>query len=226
MSETVATPSLLRTSRRVDATPGADKSRHFFTGLGAWCIVLALLGFGPHVGGSLRGAIVIPPAVHVHAAVMMAWLVLYGGQAWLAARGNLGRHRRVGWAAMALALTVWISMGVATVVALRRFDPDAFAFLVKPLLIQLGTMVVFPIFVGWAVLVRHRTGWHQRLMTFANFSLVQAALDRMQLAAERRAADVLALGVASLRPADPAAGGLRHACRYDACIRRRWWERA
>lgn len=70
-------------------------------------------------------------------------------------------------------------MGVATIVALQRFDPDKFAFIVKPLLIQLGSIVVFPVFVTWAVLTRRQAAWHKRLMTFATFVLVQAALDRM-----------------------------------------------
>ena len=70
-------------------------------------------------------------------------------------------------------------MGVATIVALQRYDPDKFAFIVKPLLIQLGLMVVFPAFVTWAVLARLEAGWHKRLMTFATLVLLQSALDRM-----------------------------------------------
>jgi hypothetical protein len=112
---------------------------------------------------------------------MMGWVVLYTVQAGFVTHGNLKRHRQVGWAATALAAAVWISMGVATIVALERFDPDPdkFAFIVKPLLIQLGSMVVFPVFVTWAVLARRQALWHKRLMTFATFVLVQAALDRM-----------------------------------------------
>lgn len=71
-------------------------------------------------------------------------------------------------------------MSVATVIALQRFDPDEMAFLVKPLLIQIGSIVLFPTFVAWAVLMRRQPLWHKRLMALATMGLVQAAVDRMQ----------------------------------------------
>lgn len=158
-------------------------SRYFFAGIGAFCILIAIAGFAPNLyrafHGLTPGGLPFPLVVHVHAAIMMGWLVLYTVQASLVARGNLGRHRRTGWMAMLLAAAVWLSMAVATVNALQRYDPDKFAFLVKPLLIQLGTMAVFPIFVAWAVLARRHADWHKRMMVLATFTLVQAALDRM-----------------------------------------------
>jgi len=153
--------------------------RYFFVGIGAFCIVLVVAGFGPHVYRYLNGEIHFPPIVHVHAVIMLAWVVLYTVQAGLASRGNLRLHRRIGVSAIALAVMVWLSMGVATIGALRRFDPDKFAFIVKPLLIQLGIMAVFSIFFTSAMIARRHAQWHKRLMTLATFSLVQAALDRM-----------------------------------------------
>lgn len=161
------------TSRRVGA------SRHFFIGIGVWCILLALVGFVPSFQAAFAGEFHIPLIVHVHGAMMMGWLVLYTAQAGLVSQGNLRRHRRMGWLATGWAGVVWISMGVATVTALQQYAPDEAPFLVKPLLIQLGTMVVFPVFFIGAVLARRRAGWHKRLMTLATFVLVQAALDRM-----------------------------------------------
>jgi hypothetical protein len=70
-------------------------------------------------------------------------------------------------------------MGAVTIDALRRYDPNKFGFIVKPLLIQLGSLTVFPVFVTLAVLARRQAGWHKRLMTLATFVLIQAALDRM-----------------------------------------------
>lgn len=188
MTSASATTTTATAAGRVDVTRDVGRSRSsdrdrtarpWFTGLGLWCILLVIAGFGPNVYRGWRGQIYIPPIVHLHAAIMMAWVVAYTWQAHLAAHRKLARHRRVGWAATALAAAVWISMGVATVTALQRFDPDRFAFLVKPLLIQLGIMAVFPIFVAGAVLARRHADWHKRLMTLATFALVQAALDRM-----------------------------------------------
>jgi hypothetical protein len=169
----------LDTGVELTAARRLDRSRYFFVGVGAVCILVALVGFGPSLYKHVRGDRFIPLIVHVHAAIMMGWVVLYTVQAGLAAHENLYRHRQLGCAAIVLAVAVWISMGVATIVALQRFDPDEFGFIVKPLLIQLGTMVVFPVFVTWGVLARRHTDWHQRLMTFATFALIQAALDRM-----------------------------------------------
>jgi hypothetical protein len=153
--------------------------RHFFVGLGAFSALLAVVGFGPALVSFFAGQRFIPPIVHVHGIVMMTWVVLFTVQARLAGRGSLERHRQIGWTMTGLAALVWLSMGVATIVALQRFDPDRFAFLVQPLLIQLGTMVVFPVFVTWGVLARKQAAWHKRMMSFATFALVQAALDRM-----------------------------------------------
>ena len=183
--ETAATMRALETGPMPDpraacsASRGTGASHHFFVGIGAWCIVLAIVGFVPSFQAYFAGEFDIPPIVHVHGALMMSWLVLYTTQARFAARGNLRRHRRMGWLATGLAAAVWISMGVATVAALRHYAPDEAPFLVKPLLIQLGTLAVFPVFFVGAVLARRQAGWHKRLMTLATFVLVQAALDRM-----------------------------------------------
>ena len=159
--------------------PSFPRSSTFFVGLGVWSFVLVGAGFGPQLYDALRGTTYIPVAAHVHAAIMTAWLVVYTVQAGLVARGDLRRHRRLGWIGAGVAAAAWLSMAVATVTALRRFDPDRFGFLVLPLLIQLGSIVVFPIFVVWAIVLRRRTAWHMRLMAFATFAVLQAALDRM-----------------------------------------------
>lgn len=174
MLEAVEIGPALKTSANRTGWP-----RYFFVAVGALCILMTLVGFAPSFARHFDGERRIPPIVHLHGAIMMGWLVLYMVQASFAAHGNLGRHRQIGWAAIVLAVSVWISMGVATIGALQRFDPDALPFLVKPLLIQLGTMAVFPVFVACAVLARRHAGWHKRLMTLATFVLVQAALDRM-----------------------------------------------
>ena len=153
--------------------------RHFFFGIGLFCILLAILGFAPSMVAYFIGEYHFPAIVHAHAVIMLGWLVLFTIQARLVQRGSLATHRRLGIATATWAVLVWLAMGVATIVALKRYDPDEMAFLVKPLLIQLGTMVVFPAFVISAVIARRHAGWHKRLMALATFVLVQAALDRM-----------------------------------------------
>ena len=157
-----------------------DRSHRFFVGLGLFCMLLVAIGFGPSFYDYFKGTYYFPPSVHVHGAIMFSWLVLFTIQATLASRGNMRLHRRLGWIAVCVAAAVVLSMCVATVVAFQRYDPDKMGFLVKPLLIQIGSIVLFPLFVTWAVLMRRQPLWHKRLMALATVGLVQAAVDRMQ----------------------------------------------
>ena len=154
-------------------------SRIFFIGIGVYCILLAVVGFGPNLYANFQGKISFPPIVHLHGALMLAWLTLYTVQATLVARGNLALHRRMGWATVVLAAVIWLFMGATQISALQRYDPEKFAFILQPMLIGFGQEVVFPVLVIWAVLARQQADWHKRLMTLATFVLMQAALDRM-----------------------------------------------
>ena len=49
------------------------------------------------------------PLVVFHAGAMLAWMSLLGAQAYLAARGTMGLHRRLGTASMALAAAMIVS---------------------------------------------------------------------------------------------------------------------
>ncbi|QGZ94399.1 hypothetical protein [Terricaulis silvestris] len=155
--------------------------RWFFVILAVWCMALALSGFGPSFVQYLSGRSPFPPIIHFHGAIMMAWLVTYATQATFAARTDLRMHKKVGQLAIGVAGAVWLAMVAVTIVTLKRLDPTVYQFLVPPLLVQVGAIVMFPLFVSWAYLGRRNAGWHKRMMTFATFTLVQAALDRMDL---------------------------------------------
>ncbi|MDP3738283.1 MAG: hypothetical protein Q8R02_12890 [Hyphomonadaceae bacterium] len=180
MTDDVAAMKLAGTLRR--EPPAAQRrglSRYFFVGLGVLYTIVAIVGFAPSVYKYFIGEVSYPPVVHVHAVLMLGWVVLFTTQAGFAASGKLIRHRQVGFASLTLAAALWISMGVVSIAALVRYDPAQYGFLIKPLLIQLGLMVAFPIFLTWGVLARRESSWHKRLMTFATLTLLQAAVDRM-----------------------------------------------
>jgi len=163
---------------RAGFRPG--KSRYFFVALGVLFIAIAIAGFGPSFYEYFTGAFYFPPIVHVHGALMIGWLALYATQAGLASRRNLDLHRRLGVAATVLAPLLWSSMFVATIVAFKRHEPDGeMSFMTAVLLIQLGLIMLFPVFVTWGLLARRRAQWHKRMMTFASLILLQAAVDRM-----------------------------------------------
>jgi cytochrome bd-type quinol oxidase subunit 2 len=153
--------------------------RWFFLALAFWCAVLGMAGFGPSYVAYLQDRSTYPPIIHVHGAIMMAWLVAYAAQAVFAMRANKRTHKKVGRLAMIWAIVIWLAMGAVTLLMLRRLDPAVYQFMIQPLLIQFSIMVLFPFFVLWGYLARRDAGWHKRMLTFATFVLVQAALDRL-----------------------------------------------
>ncbi len=139
-----------------------------------------MIGFGPSLWDYFRGAYYFPPIVHLHGALMLSWLLIYVNQTRLASNGDLRLHRMLGLWSIALATAVWISMFVATIVALQRYAPaEENGFMASVLLIQTGTAVVFPLFIAAGLLLRNDASWHRRMMTLAALVLVQPAFDRM-----------------------------------------------
>lgn len=162
------------------AATRSGSSRRFFVSYGVLFIIVAVIGFGPSFWDYFQGAYYFPPIVHLHGALMLGWLLVYLNQTRLASNGDLRLHRMLGLWSITLAAAVWISMCVATVVALQRHAPaEENEFLASVLLIQIGTAVVFPLFVALGILFRADAGWHRRMMTLAALLLLQAAIDRM-----------------------------------------------
>jgi hypothetical protein len=108
----------------ITATTGVRRTRFYF-----WmALILALLmvaGFAPSV--YLRGAFFevapIPLYLHVHAAILTGWFVLFTAQAWLAGSGRIAMHRQLGTVgAIYAALTL-----IAALVATLGFAPRTLA---------------------------------------------------------------------------------------------------
>lgn len=96
MHETVGARRALETGAELTASRRLGLSRYFFVGLGAFCILIAVMGFGPSLYKYFSGELFFPPIIHVHATIMIGWVVLYTVQAGIATHGNLNRHRQVG----------------------------------------------------------------------------------------------------------------------------------
>src|SRR4051794_32259576 len=84
-----------------DARRGPDR---FYTAMGVIAILVAAAGFGGSVHAVASGAKTLTLLVHLHAAVSSAWLVLYIVQTGLVTTGRITVHRRLGIAAVALAV--------------------------------------------------------------------------------------------------------------------------
>jgi hypothetical protein len=120
-----------------------------------------------------------PWPVHVHAVVFMAWVGFFMAQVWLATRGPLALHRRIGWAAVAW-IPVLLIVGTWTIVRMLRLGT------VPPMWTPAYFFVMNVMgLVGWAVLtgaalrLRHRTDWHRRLMLCGMAALIITAVNRL-----------------------------------------------
>ena len=150
----------------------------FFIFMVAVSVAILALAFVPEFIAYARGAFPITPILHVHAAIMAAWVAAFAVQAYLGAKGRIVQHQRAGRIAFGIGWAAWASM---VFVEWR-------AMLVHPLPDKLPPYdellagpyiyLTFPTFLAWAYHERRRPMWHKRLMLFALFLSLGAAVQR------------------------------------------------
>lgn len=167
----------------MSVAPAASGPRRslLFVALSVLIAVVALCGFWPSYFGPLAGGrLKTEPILHLHAAVMVGWLVLLIAQTTLAARGRIEAHRAVGrlgiaWGMVLIAIGL-LTAGVRSAAMAKKVSLDeAVAFLVFPAL----DMLLFALLFGAAVALRRRPAWHKRLMLAACTNLLIAPTGRM-----------------------------------------------
>lgn len=136
-----------------------------------------------------------PALVHVHAALFTGWVGLLIAQVTLVRARRLDRHRRLGVAALLVALAMLAAGTLTAIAAARRgLAPpglDPLTFLVVPL----GALVAFAVLLGAAIAQRRRPEWHKRLMLLATFAILTPALARLPGVGQR---PVIALALTGL----------------------------
>jgi len=163
----------LQTPRR-----GRRTLRYFSVGMAAFASAIVLAAFVPEFVQFAAGTFPIAPILHVHAAIMVAWVGAFALQAYLGASGQTALHRRIGPYAVAVALLAWLSMlfvevRVLIVHPLPQATRELDWMLPGPLI-----YLSFPLLLAWAVHERRRPQWHKRLMTFALFLPLLAPIER------------------------------------------------
>lgn len=144
--------------------------------------LIVLIGFARtyYLKGILNGPALPSLLVHVHGAVMTSWVILFVVQIWLVASRRTKVHQRLGKIGALLALLVLIVGVITAVSAAARGSspgPPPLQFLVVPL----GDMLLFAIFVGSALYFRRRLDIHKRLMLIGAVNLLTAAIARIPL---------------------------------------------
>ena len=144
----------------------------------ALSVAILSLAFVPEFIAFAQGAFPIAPILHVHAVIMVAWVVAFAVQAYLGAKGRIVQHQRAGRIAFAIGWLAWASMvfvewRAMLVHPLPDDLPPYDEFLAGPYI-----YLTFPFFLAWAYRERRRPMWHKRLMLFALFLSLGAAVQR------------------------------------------------
>ena len=130
----------------------------------------------------LFGAPPLPWLLHLHGALMTSWFVLFFTQTRLIATHRIDVHRRLGiFGAVLAGLMVVIGATVALRGAARDIHLSSVAG--PPPLMVIGfffaVLLVFATLVGAALLLRHRSDYHKRMMLLSCLSMVGPGLTRI-----------------------------------------------
>jgi len=138
----------------------------------------------------------LPTVLHFHAVLMGSWMLLLLTQTVLMATGRSAYHKQLGMAGMVIAPAIVIvgfflvpTMAAYNFSRLDAAPPEAvtpeFVEMVKGVISnvfggQVMIGVLFPLFVGWALVARKTdAGLHKRLMILASALPIGAAIDRI-----------------------------------------------
>ena len=160
--------------------------RLFYTGMGVLVALVTFWGF--YRSYYLNHWFETPPGMrplngilHVHGGVFTAWIVLGVVQPALIANRNLRLHRKLGWAASAVAVMMVVVGLLAGIEAMRGGgfvglgDPRAF------FAIPFFALLTFAVIVALAIRWRNRAETHKRLMLLSATQIIEAAVARLPL---------------------------------------------
>lgn len=135
-------------------------------------------GFGPSYARSSAGS-GLPWWVHLHGAVMTAWIALFAVQAALVRRRALPIHRALGIASVAL-VAAMVPLGIATnLLAIQRGATPPFFTPAEMFAADTIDLLLFAGLFAWALVLRHRREWHKRLLLCATVLLAWPAIGRL-----------------------------------------------
>ncbi len=117
--------------------------------------------------------------VHVHGAVMTAWVALFAVQVGLVASHRTRLHMKLGILGSVLALLVLVVGTLTSLVAAGRGSAIPGWEPLRFLIIPLGDMLAFGGLVGVALYYRRKLDTHKRLMLLSAMNMLPAAVARI-----------------------------------------------
>lgn len=158
----------------------AAPAPYFYFQMAVACAAVAFVGFAPTYWVPLTsGSFSATSVVHIHGLLFFIWTLFFVFQTWVAASGQIVRHRDIGMIGVSLATAMTIMGFLVSVNAMKRSaaigQTDAgLAFAIVPLSGILFFAVVFAL----AVANTRRPEIHKRLMLLAGISILDAAVAR------------------------------------------------
>jgi uncharacterized membrane protein YozB (DUF420 family) len=151
--------------------------RSFYLAMSIALTLIVTFGFSHTVPGDFA-APGLPPLLQLHAAVFVAWMLLFLVQPSLVMRGSIALHRKLGWVGAGLAIVMVVMGGEAILFGLRAdavppFYPHGL-FLVRGFV----GLAVFMGLVAAGVATRRQGEWHKRLMLCASIQVIVPGLER------------------------------------------------
>ena len=172
----------------VDTAKLRSRERNFYTLMAVSLAIIVFAGFARtfYLQGmfpEVRGLAAPERIFQVHGAIFTLWFAWLIAQCVLIRRRELRLHRTMGFVGVGLAILMFV-VGIygATVAAVR---PGGFIGMPIPpnqfLAVPVFDLIMFGLFVAWAVVRRHDAQAHKRLMLFATLNLLDAAVARIPL---------------------------------------------
>lgn len=162
-----------------DLAATRSPSRVFYRGMAVVLLVAIAVGFS--TSARSRATAGMPPLewpVLLHAGMFFSWFLIFLGQTMLAATGRIAVHRALGCAALVVAAVMvvdgpWVAISAVRKGHLGRHPAD-----LEFMLIMIGDVLVFGVFVALAVVYRRRRELHRTFMLLGSLSMLPPAIAR------------------------------------------------
>ncbi|HVF36843.1 MAG TPA: hypothetical protein VNA29_02740 [Sphingomicrobium sp.] len=158
-----------------------DRANWFYLGFGLFALAVVLVGFSTtYIIPMARRSFNAPWVVHLHGASALGWVLLLIFQARLVGSGRTPLHRRIGQAAIPLALLIWAT-GIATAIwAAKRDLAEQGTAATSSLAGTAIGLSLYLLLVIAAVAMRRRPDWHKRLIMLATIQVLWPAFFRLR----------------------------------------------
>lgn len=154
--------------------------QRFYVRMAAACVAIAVIGFTPTYWIPIaRGTLDVPPIIQLHALFFYSWTLLFLRQTWLAASGEMTRHRELGVAGVAIATGMFFLGLAAAIGSLKRSEAAGFGDAARAFsIVSITAITLFAVLFAAAIANVRKPEVHKRLMLVATVSLLQAAVGR------------------------------------------------